>query len=146
MPCWQSGAEPRSKLTTIDLAESARSSREDHGFEPDRGSRSTRSEARITEEQRPPSRSRSAGVVGVIRGRSRSAASGGEEQHEPGDPAVEYVEAGVVEEPFHLVPGIDAQPARPPQPGGPRPADARLLRRHQRETPAHPQSGGDAGE
>ena len=40
--------------------------------------------------------------------RKPSAAAGGEEQHEPGGPAVEYVEAGFVEEPFHFAAGIDA--------------------------------------
>src|ERR1035437_5043968 len=78
--------------------------------------------------------------------RKRSATAGGEEQHEPGGSAVEYVEASFVEEPFHFAAGIDAQPARPHERGGRGPAEARLLRRHQCEAPARPQRGGDTGE
>ena len=42
-----------------------------------------------------------------------SAAAGGEKQHKPGEPALQYVEAGAVEEPFHLAAGVEAQAARP---------------------------------
>ena len=40
--------------------------------------------------------------------RRRSAAAGGEKQHQPGEPAVDQVEASVVEEPFHLATSVDA--------------------------------------
>jgi hypothetical protein len=67
------------------------------------------------------------GLIGILVPYN-SAAAGGEEQHESGEPAVEYVEAGVVEKPFHLTAGIHAQSAWPHERGGHGPADARLLR------------------
>src|SRR5664280_3547412 len=60
--------------------------------------------------------------------RRRSAAAGGEKQHQPGEPAVDQVEAGVVEEPFHLAAGIDPQPTWPHERGGRCAAEAGLLR------------------